>query len=125
MASKKLDVLSTESDSGIASGTTSLAKTVCTGSSSSSLVTLSSVGRELHLHRVNNEVFVASKEVSALVPTFKGRDLVMDRMAVMGVTVPTAGVGGQLLPLKVLPSMVQLIHPEAVDTIEDIKGLMN
>jgi len=125
MASKKLDVLSTESDSGIASGTTSLAKTVCTGSSSSSLVTLSSVGRELHLHRVNNEVFVASKEVSALVPTFKGRDLVMDRMAVMGVTVPTAGVGGQLLPLKVLPSMVQLIHPEAVDTIEDIMGLMN
>jgi len=125
VTSKKLDVLSTESDSGIASGTTSLAKTVCTGSSSSSLVTLSSVGRELHLHRVNNEVFVASKEVSALVPTFKGRDLVMDRMAVMGVTVPTAGVGGQLLPLKVLPSMVQLIHPEAVDTIEDIMGLMN
>ena len=125
VTSKKLDVLSTESDSGIASGTTSLAKTVCTGSSFSSLVTLSSVGKELHLHKVNNEVFVASKEVSALVPTFKGRDLVMDRMAVMGVTVPTAGVGGQLLPLKVLPSMVQLIHPEAVDTIEDIKGLMN
>ena len=125
VASKNSAVVSTESDSGIASGTTSLAKTVCTRSSSSSLVTLPSVGKELHLHRVNNEVFVASKEVSALVPSFKGRDLVLDRVAVMGVTVPTAGVGGRLLPLKMLPSIVQLIYPEAVDTIEDIKGLMN
>ena len=119
--SKNLAFVSTESDSGIASGTTSLAKNVC----SSSLVTLPSVGRVLHLHRVQHEVCVTSKEASALVPSIKGRDLVMDRLAVLGITVPTAGVGGQLLPLKILPSIVQLIHPEAVDTIEDIKGLMN
>ena len=80
----------------------------------------------LHLHRVHNEVFVASKEVSALVPSLKGRDLVIERMAAMGIRVPTAaGVGGQRLPLKIVPTILQLIYPEAVDTIEDIKGSMN
>ena len=83
------------------------------------------IGPGLHLLKVQNEAFVASKEVSALVPSFKGRDLVMDRLAVMGIAVPTAGVGGHLLLLKMLPSILQLVCPEEVDTIEDLNGLMN
>ena len=62
--------------------------------------------------------------MSALVPNFKGRDLVMNRLAVMGIKVPTAGSGGQLISLKILPTILQLICPEAVDTVEDIKGLI-
>ena len=123
VTSKSLAVVSTESDSGIASGATSLAKTFDSNCSSSSLVTLPSMGGVLHLHKIHNEVFVAGKKVSAMVPGFKGRDLVMDRMAAMGIKVPTAGLEGQLMPLKIVPSMLQLICPEAVDTIEDIKGL--
>ena len=69
-------------------------------------------------------MFVASKEASALVPAFKGRDLVMNRLAVMGITVATEGLGGQLLPLKSLPTILQLIYPDAVDAIADIKGLI-
>ena len=70
--------------------------------------------------------FVMSKDLSALVPSFKGRDLVMDRMAEMGIRVPSAGLElGQLIPLKILPTILQLICPEAVDTIEDIKGLID
>ena len=73
--------------------------------------------RVLHLHRVHNEVFVDSKEMSFLVPCFKGRDVVMERMAIMGIRVPTAiGVGGELLPLKILPTILELAYPEAVHT---------
>ena len=118
------NLISTESDSGIASTVLSLAKTVGANSSSSRPVVLPSMGGVLHLHKVHNEVFVVSKEVSALVPNFKGRDLVMNRLAVMGIKVPTAGSGGQLIPLKILPKILQLICPEAVDTVEDIKGLI-
>ena len=126
VTSKNLVFAGNESDSGIASATTSLAKTVNTSCSSSSLATLPSVGGELHLHRVQNEVFVASKEVSALVPSFRGRDLAIERIAGMGIWVPTAaGAGGQLLPLKIVPTILQLLYPEAVDTIGDIKGLIN
>ena len=113
-------VVATESESGIYSG----AKTVSTVSSTRDCVTLSSTGAFLHFHRSHNEVFVASKEASALVPAFKGRDLVINRLAVMGITVATEGLGGQLLPLKSLPTILQLIYPDAVDAIADIKGLI-
>ena len=79
--------------------------------------------RVLHLHRVHNEVFVDSKEMSFLVPCFKGRDVVMERMTIMGIRVPTAiGVGGELLPLNILPTIPNLLILRQC-TLHTIRGL--
>ena len=53
VASKNLVFASTESDSGIVSASTSLANIACTSISSNSIVTLPSVGRELHSRSYN------------------------------------------------------------------------
>ena len=79
----------------------------------------------MHLRHIDNKVFVAKKEVSALVAGFKGRDLLADRMSRLGIELPTAGVEDELLPIKSLPSILQLVEPEAMNAVSNIKDLMS
>ena len=70
------------SDSGVASDASLFSKTPnppCL--SLESYVATSKPGESLHLRHMDNKVFVAKKEVSALVAGFKGRDLLADRMS--------------------------------------------
>merc|ERR1719357_926661 len=114
------------SDSGVASDASLFSKTPnppCL--SLESYIATSRPGESLHLRHIDNKVFVAKKEVSALVAGFKGRDLLADRMSRLGIELPTAGVEDELLPMESLPSILQLVEPEAMNAVSNITDLMS
>ena len=114
------------SDSGVASDASLLSKNPNPPCSSlESPVATSRPGESLHLRHIDNKVFVAKKEVSALVAGFKGRDLLADRMSRLGIELPTAGVEDELLPMESLPSILQLVEPEAMNIVVSNKDLMS
>ena len=114
------------SDSGVASDASLFSKTP--NPSCSSLESHAAPSRpadSLHLRHIDNKVFVAKKEVSALVAGFKGRDLLADRMSRLGIELPTAGVEYELLPMESLSAILQLVEPEAMNAVSNIKDLMS
>ena len=114
------------SDSGVASDASLFSKTPNPPCSSlESHVATPRAGESLHPRHIDNKVFVAKKEVSALVAGFKGRDLLADRMSRLGIELPTAGVEDELLPMESLPSILQLVEPEAMNAVSNIKDLMS
>ena len=114
------------SDSGVASDASLFSNTPYLPCLSlESYVATSRPGESLHLRHIDNKVFVAKKEVSALVAGFKGRDLLADRMSRLGIELPTAGVEDELLPMESLSSILQLVEPEAMNAVSNIKDLMS
>ena len=114
------------SDSGVASDASLFSKTPNPPCSSlESYVATSRPGESLHPRHIDNKDFVAKKEVSALVAGFKGRDLLADRMSRLGIELPTAGDEDDMLPMESLPSILQLVEPEAMNAVSNIKDLMS
>ena len=114
------------SDSGVASDVSLFSKTPNLSCSSlESHAASPRPGESLHPRHIDNKVFVAKREVSALVTGFKGRDLLADRMSRLGIELPTAGVEDDLLPIESLSSILQLVEPEAMNAVSNIKDLMS
>jgi len=114
------------SDSGVASDASLSSKTPNLPCSSlENHVATSRPGESLHLCHIDNKVYVARKEVSALVAGFKGRDLLADRMSRLGIELSTAGVEDELTPVESVPSILQLVEPEAMNAVSNIKDLMS